>query len=81
MAEKACLTETEVQVLYGIGIVQLRKMRGRGVGPRFIKISGAMGKCGGRVVYPVKDLEAWLATMPCGGAALPVGEREGAARK
>jgi hypothetical protein len=65
---KIMLTEYEVQTRYGIGIIQLRRMRARQVGPRFIKISGTMGVRGGRVVYPVKDLDAWLAECPSGGS-------------
>jgi hypothetical protein len=68
MDEKIMLTEFEVQTRFGIGVVQLRRMRARAIGPRFIKISGMMGVRGGRVVYPVKDLEAWLAQLPSGGS-------------
>ena len=65
--EKVMLNEREVQLTRGVGIAQLRRMRLRGTGPRFIKISGEIGKRGGRVVYPVKDLDAWLAQQPSGG--------------
>ena len=64
---KAMLTESEIQLMYGIGIVQLRRMRARSVGPCFIKVSGVIGKRGGRVLYARAELEAWLATLPVGG--------------
>jgi hypothetical protein len=44
---KLCLTETEVSERYAIGIRQLRAMRMRNTGPRYIKVSGAIGARGG----------------------------------
>jgi len=66
---KLNLTEKEVEATRGIGCRQLRLMRMRGTGPRWLKISGEVGRRGGRVVYPVADLEAWLASRPGGGEA------------
>lgn len=66
-AEKMNLTEIEVEATRGIGRRQLRLMRMRGTGPRWIKISGAVGRRGGRVLYPVVALDRWLAQRPGGG--------------
>jgi len=65
--EKVLLSEVDVQTFYGVAVHQLRRMRARGDGPQFVKVSGTMGKTGGRVLYRVKDIEAWLATKPTGG--------------
>lgn len=65
--EKVNLTEREVAASRGIGLRQLRMMRMRGVGPRYIKISGRIGESGGRVLYPVRDLDTWLQSCPSGG--------------
>jgi hypothetical protein len=64
---KRNLTEREVNATYGLGIRQLREMRMRGNGPKFIKVSGTTGRRGGRVLYPVVSLERWLASCPAGG--------------
>jgi len=73
---KLNLTESEVQATRGIGVRQLRTMRMRGIGPRFIKISGSIGQRGGRVLYPVAELDAWLSQCPGGGVSLlPVSRR------
>lgn len=61
------LTEREIQETRGIGCGQLRRMRLHGVGPRFIKVAGTLGRVGGKILYPVKDLDAWIATLPTGG--------------
>ena len=61
--------EREIFELFGIGIRQLRQMRMANTGPKFIKISGEIGKTGGRVVYPIAAVERWLETQPTGGAA------------
>ncbi len=39
----------------------------RGSGPPFVKTSGELGQRGGRVLYSVEKLEAWLAARPRGG--------------
>ena len=64
---KVNLTEREVQAIYGVGIRKLRRMRMTGDGPRFLKISGEIGKPGGRVLYPAVDLRSWMESRPCGG--------------
>jgi hypothetical protein len=77
--EKINLSEKEVAASRGIGLRQLRMMRMRGVGPRYIKISGRIGESGGRVLYPVRDLDAWLQSCPSGGeqtAAAPAAKAE-----
>ncbi|MGD1094611.1 MAG: hypothetical protein ABSB35_21780 [Bryobacteraceae bacterium] len=51
----------------GIGRRQLRAMRVRGTGPKWLKVSGELGKRGGRILYPVTSLDRWLATRPGGG--------------
>jgi hypothetical protein len=64
---KLNLTESEVVESRGIGRRQLRVMRAKGTGPRYIKVSGQIGRRGGRVLYPVADLDQWLAQRPSGG--------------
>lgn len=65
--KKVNASEREVSAHYGIGLRQLRLMRMRGDGPRWIKVSGRIGQRGGRVLYPLRDLEDWLASRPGGG--------------
>jgi len=69
---KVNLTESEVSELYAIGVRQLRGMRMRNTGPRWLKISGAIGVKGGRILYPVADLNRWLASVPSGGESVQV---------
>jgi hypothetical protein len=64
---KKNLSEREVNEHYGLGRRQLRMMRMRGTGPLFIKTSGQIGKRGGRILYPVADLESWIGSRPSGG--------------
>jgi hypothetical protein len=66
-ADKKNLNEKEVSEVYGLGIKHLRLMRMRGEGPRFLRVSGKLGQTGGRIIYPVADVEAWLASRPSGG--------------
>jgi hypothetical protein len=66
---KKNLSEKEIEQLYGVGRRLLQGMRMRSEGPPFIKISGRLGARGGRVVYPVAGLEAWLASRPSGGGS------------
>lgn len=61
------ISETEASLIYGVGIRQFRNMRMRGTGPAWVKVSGQVGKRGGRVLYPVASLEAWLQSRPGGG--------------
>lgn len=72
MGQKKNLTEREVTEIYGIGTRQLRLMRLRGKGPPFIKVSGQIGKTGGRVLYNVENLERWIASRPSGGESVQV---------
>lgn len=64
---KSHLSERAVSLRYSVGCRQLRAMRLRGDGPRFIKVSGTLGQLGGRILYPVVELEQWLASLPVGG--------------
>jgi hypothetical protein len=64
---KKAIKEADVEATYSLGVRHLRSMRMRGIGPRWIKVSGKVGHRGGRVLYPVAELEAWLAQMPGGG--------------
>ena len=73
--EKQNLTEKEVNQEHGIGIRQLRRMRLCGTGPRYIKISGQIGKKGGRIIYPIAAVEEWLKSRPTGGGAAAAGGR------
>ena len=72
---KQNLTELEVSLEHGIGLRQLRRMRLLGIGPRFIKISGELGKPGGRILYSVAAVEEWLKSRPTGGGAAAAGGR------
>lgn len=71
--QKRNLTERQAHEEYGIGLRQLRLMRLRGTGPTFIKISGQLGRRGGRIVYPAVAIESWLKTCPSGGAKPDIG--------
>jgi hypothetical protein len=72
--KKLNLTELEVEATRGIGRRQLRVMRMRGNGPRWIKISGQLGQRGGRVLYPVDQLDSWIAQCPGGGGTVSGGQ-------
>ena len=61
------LNEKMVAEQYCIGLRQLRLMRMRGTGPIFLKISGAIGKTSGRIIYAIADVEEWLNSCPSGG--------------
>lgn len=67
---KRLLTEAEVSEQYGLGLRLLRRFRMLNRGPRFRKVSGRIGASGGRVLYAVSDIEAWLASCPSGGERL-----------
>ena len=64
---KQNLSEMEAHQRYGIGLRQLRMLRMANSGPYFIKVSGQIGRPGGRVLYPIKAFDAWLSTLPSGG--------------
>ncbi len=54
MTNKAALRNAEAAVYIGIAPSTLNKLRLTGGGPRYRKI-------GRRVVYPITELDAWLA--------------------
>jgi hypothetical protein len=66
---KTHATEIEASTITGVGVKQFRNMRMRGDGPPWKKVSGQVGRRGGRVVYPISSLEAWIASRPGGGSA------------
>jgi hypothetical protein len=61
------LTEVMLSERYSIGLRQLRLMRMRKEGPEYIKVSGQIGRSGGRVLYRIDAVESWLKNRPCGG--------------
>jgi hypothetical protein len=67
MAVAEYLREAEVAERYAIGLRQLRLMRMRGTGPRYIKPSGRINRPGGPVRYSLADIEMWIASLPSGG--------------
>jgi hypothetical protein len=64
---KQNITEVEVYSTFGLPIRLLRNMRMRGDGPPWKKISGRLGQRGGRVIYPVAEIERWITSRPGGG--------------
>jgi hypothetical protein len=71
LQQKLNLTEREVEASRGIGRRQLRRLRMQpGKGPKWLKVSGEIGRRGGRVLYPAADLDQWLAQRPSGGEAV-----------
>jgi predicted DNA-binding transcriptional regulator AlpA len=56
------LTEKEVGAILRRSGPTFRRWRATGRGPSWIKI-------GGRVLYPARDLAAWLKAQPAGGDA------------
>jgi hypothetical protein len=71
-ATPALLSEREAAAYTGASVAFLRRARregnpgGRTAGPLFIRLEtfGEKGGAnGGRVMYPVKDLDAWLASL------------------
>lgn len=65
--QKRFMSEGEVEETFGLGKRKLRLHRMRGDGPPWQKVSGQIGKRGGRVLYPVAGIEAWIASRPGGG--------------
>jgi hypothetical protein len=56
--------ETEVEYSFGIPRKTLQNWRVLGKGPRYRKF-------GSGVRYEISDLEAWLDSLPSGGAGVP----------
>src|ERR1700679_2619313 len=65
--KKLYMNEVEVAATRSVSVRLLRNMRMRGEGPVFVKVSGRLGCRGGRILYPVADLDAWLSSLPRGG--------------
>jgi len=61
---KRFLTEAEVEVVYGFPKKTLQSWRLRGDRPEFRKF-------GRSVKYDVRLLEAWIESLPSGGAGVP----------
>jgi hypothetical protein len=62
-------TEREVHQQFGVGIRQLRAMRMRGTGPGWVKVSGQLGKPGGRILYDLDAVSLWMRSRSHGGEA------------
>lgn len=58
------LSDVDVELHYNIPRKTLRNWRIFGKGPRFRKI-------GVSVRYDVRDVEAWMDSLPAGGAGVP----------
>jgi hypothetical protein len=61
------MTEREIAETYGLGVRFLRNYRMRGGGPVWRKVSGQVGKAGGRVLYDVESVEKWILAQAGGG--------------
>ena len=61
-AELIAASSTSIKRLahVGLSVTKMNKLRGTGGGPKYYKLSG-LGGGGGRVVYDVADLDAWVA--------------------
>jgi len=66
--EKILLNEREAAAALGVGVNLLRRWRMANRGPRFVKLSGRIGRTGGRVAYPIAALYEWLESLPAGGS-------------
>lgn len=55
-ADKRLLTERELSTFLGLSLPTLQRMRSKGSGPKFIKLSFR------RVAYRPEDIEKWLFT-------------------
>lgn len=58
--KETLLTEKQVAVAANISIATLRLWRGKGTGPRFIKLERM-------VRYPASDFRSWIDSRPAGG--------------
>jgi predicted DNA-binding transcriptional regulator AlpA len=61
---KRYLSDREVAERYGLNVRTLQNWRIFGKGPKFRKF-------GRSTKYDVRDIEAWLETLPCGGDGVP----------
>jgi hypothetical protein len=64
LAGKRFITDLEIEGAYGIPRKTLQNWRVLGRGPRFRKF-------GSGVRYKVSDVEAWIESLPSGGAGVP----------
>jgi hypothetical protein len=64
VASKRFITDIEVEVMYGVPRKTLQNWRVLGRGPEFRKFGDA-------VRYDVRALEAWIESLPRGGAGVP----------
>lgn len=53
------IASSEAATLLGVKSQTLRKWRGNGCGPRYVRVGGGPH---GRVAYRIADLEAWIAS-------------------
>jgi predicted DNA-binding transcriptional regulator AlpA len=60
MSEKALLDEKQLARALNISVASTRRWRLLRQGPRFLKV-------GASVRYRAEDVDAWLASCPCGG--------------
>lgn len=60
-------TEREIAEMFGLGVKFLRLERMRGSGPPWRKVSGAIGRTGGRVLYSFDAVRQWIEAQPGGG--------------
>jgi hypothetical protein len=65
MAIESLLTPAQVAALIpGASCGTLANWRSKGIGPAWRKVSGAVGKPGGRVVYFESAIQAYLERLP-----------------
>ena len=64
LAAKRFITDVEIEHAYGIPRKTLQNWRVLGKGPRFRKF-------GSGVRYKVSEVEAWVESLPSGGAGVP----------
>jgi hypothetical protein len=64
IAGKRFITDTEIEERYGIPRKTLQNWRVLGRGPEYRKFGDA-------VRYDVRALEAWIESLPSGGAGVP----------
>ena len=59
------LSVAEIAERLGISVSTVRRWRLTGEGPRWIRIGGAS------IRYSIRDLDDWVAGLPCGGGRNP----------